>query len=390
MTRAARLILNLLTLVLPISLAVLGLLWSFRYVWENAMANAPRIHYSLTVGNLERLGLSAYLRYRSDDVRRPVDPSDQSEVIFVVEPGDSVTQVASKLERAGLITDAALFRWVVQHAGADRNIEAGAFPLRPSMTMNEIATRLQQSRLASATVTVPEGWRVEQIAALLETRGVVSADAFLQAVREPSLSIEGREEFALLFDRPEGASVSLEGFLFPDTYAFALDSSADAIILTMLETWRLRVSDLLAEGAETGLTIYELVTLASIVEREAVLASEQPLIAGVYLNRLGIEMLLQADPTTQYAKGYSEALGTWWAPLAIADLSEVISPYNTYVSPGLPPGPICNPGLSAIEAAIRPAPSDYYYFLARGDTGEHVFARTFEEHLQNQARYGGR
>ena len=140
-------------------------------------------------------------------------------------------------------------------------------------------------------------------------------------------------------------------------------------------------------AAERRMTIYQVVTLASIVEREAVIAEERPIIAGVFLNRLAKGMTLDACPTVQYALGYQEETGQWWkTPLSLEELDQVNSPYNTYLHPGLPPGPICNPGLASILAVLQPAETDYLYFLAKGD-GSHAFAKTFEEHLQNRQRY---
>ena len=138
---------------------------------------------------------------------------------------------------------------------------------------------------------------------------------------------------------------------------------------------------------EREMTIYQVVTLASIVEREAVVAEERPIIAGVFLNRLEKGMSLESCPTVQYALGYQEDAAQWWkTPVTLEEFDHVDSPYNTYLNPGLPPGPICNPGLASIQAVLEPVKSDYLYFLAKGD-GSHAFAKTFEEHLQNQQKY---
>jgi UPF0755 protein len=192
-----------------------------------------------------------------------------------------------------------------------------------------------------------------------------------------------------LADRPEGVT-SLEGFLFPDTYEFPSDATARDVIARMLDTFGQRFTPELREQARAqGLTVYQAVTLASIVEREAVLPEERPIIASVFLNRLRAGMHLNADPTVQYALGYQgEGHGWWKRPLLLEDL-EVDSPYNTYRHVGLPPGPICNPGLAALEAVVNPADTRYLYFVANdvaGD-GSHVFAETLEEHNANIAKY---
>ncbi|HOU25149.1 MAG TPA: endolytic transglycosylase MltG, partial [Anaerolineae bacterium] len=177
------------------------------------------------------------------------------------------------------------------------------------------------------------------------------------------------------------------GFLFPDTYQFAVTASATQIIDAMLQNFDRRVTiEMRQQALDEGLNLYQALTLASIVEREAVLAEERPIIASVYLNRLRKGIYLESDPTVQYGKGYDAATGRWWPHISMGELRTVDSPYNTYIHPGLPPGPICSPGLASIQAVLQPAKTNYLFFLAKGD-GSHVFAETFEEHLQNQAKY---
>jgi UPF0755 protein len=238
---------------------------------------------------------------------------------------------------------------------------------------------LQHARIEEVTVTVPEGWRAEQVAQMLAKENIVDGDEFLALVRG------GKFDYSLLRDRPEGSS--LEGFLFPETYRIPAQAEAEDLIERMLSTLEERFTPEMRQlAAERGMTVYQVMTLASIVEREAVIAEEQPLIAGVFLNRLEQAMPLQADPTVQYAKGYDATTGQWWAPVTTEDWERVDSPYSTYLYPGLPPGPICSPGLSAIQSVLEPTDTEYLFFLARGD-GSHVFAVTYEEHLQNQELY---
>jgi len=381
---ALRLLLRLITLVMGISIVVFVLVGGLWYVWQDARGRAPQVSYTLTVKKLERAGLGLYLRYRGEDVSRPANPDDPREVTFVVRSGETVSTVAQNLKRMGLIKDAALFGWLVRYWGADGDIQAGVYALRPNMTMEEIMRQLQHGRIPAVKVTIPEGWRAEEIAALLETLEVVSAEEFMAAVRE------GRSDYPFLMDRPPGAPTSLEGFLFPDTYQFPQHTTPARVLDIMLENWDRRVPPELRErAAEQGLTLYEAVTLASIVEREAVVPEERPLIAGVYLNRLRNGMYLQADPTVQYAKGYDPATKRWWNPMLQEEALAVISPYNTFINPGLPPGPICNPGLASIRAVLAPTASDYLFFFSKGD-GSHAFAATYEEHLRNQELYGGK
>ena len=379
-----RLLLRLITLVLGISVVVFVLVGGFWYMWQDARGRAPQVSYTVTVKKLEQAGLGLYLRYRGADVSRPINPNDSRELTFVVRSGEAVSTVAQNLKRMGLIKDAGLFGWLVRYWGADGDIQAGVYSLKPNMAMEEIMRQLQHGRIPAVMVTIPEGWRAEEIAALLEKVNVVSAAEFLAAVAE------GRSDYPFLGERPPDAPTSLEGFLFPDTYQIPQHTTPSRVLDIMLENWDRRVPpELRARAADQDLTLYEAVTLASIVEREAVIPEERPIIAGVYLNRLNSGMYLQADPTVQYAKGYNETTKRWWNPMLQEEALAVVSPYNTFVNPGLPPGPICNPGLASIRAMLAPTASDYLFFFSKGD-GSHAFAATFEEHLRNQELYGSK
>jgi len=323
------------------------------------------------------------LRAQGDKVTEPVDPADATQIPFVIEPGESLTSVSLKLEELNLVSDAEVFRRLVQYHGADADIQVGTYLLSRNMTMEDIMARLQRGLLPNETVAILEGWRSEQVAEALEARGITSAEEFLAAT---SAGMSLATEWPYIAARPEGAPATLEGFLFPDTYQFASDTPAEDVIQIMLRNFDWRISDLKQVAEESGLSIYQIVTLASIVEREAVAADERPIIASVFLNRLEQDMPLQADPTVQYALGCDET-GNCWQQLSREDLNSVQSPYNTYLYPGLPPGPICNPGLDSIRAVLEPADTRYLYFVAKDD-GRHLFAETYEEHLRNEASVG--
>ncbi|MCD6291076.1 MAG: endolytic transglycosylase MltG, partial [Anaerolineae bacterium] len=310
-------------------------------------------------------------------------------VLFTIEPGETAAQIAERLQQEGLITDAGLFRLYIRHQGIDSKLEAGEFELSPSMTIPEIAQALQQARAEEIVVTIPEGLRAEEIAEILEKKKVTDGDAFLALVREGNPTNVGLPSYEFLSDRPPGAS--LEGYLFPDTYRFPANAQPAEVLRMFLDNFGRRVTpELRKEAVDKGLSLYKVLTIASIVERETALPEERPIIASVYLNRLAKGMYLNADPTVQYAMGYQPDTGQWWkTPVTLEEYRSVISPYNTYLNPGLPPGPICSPGLSAIEAVIRPAKTDYLYFVAKGD-GSHAFARTLKEHEANIKRYQGR
>jgi UPF0755 protein len=336
---------------------------------------------AIEISSLEKTFLSIYLNFRQREINTPVS-DDATVVVFTINPGETAATIAPRLQREGLITDAQLFLRLVRYRGVDVQLEAGDYELRPNMTMDEIIDTLQHGRLREVTVTIPEGKRAEEIAALLEEQGLVDAERFV------ALVASGDFAYDFLHDRPEDAPSSLEGFLFPETYRIPIDYDAAQLIDLMLATFAERFSPQMRQtAADKGMTIHEVVTLASIVEREAVIAEERPIIASVYLNRLEQGMYLQSDPTVQYALGYQEDAGQWWKiPMSLEEDTVFDSPYNTYMYPGPPPGPICSPGLASLQAVLEPAETSYLFFYSKFD-GSHAFAETYEEHLQNQELY---
>lgn len=338
--------------------------------------------------------LQTYLNANRDALTKPASV-DSRPVRFEVAPGTPARVIGRNLREAGLINDELLFEAYVRVNGLAASLEAGTFILTPNMTLVEIVEILQQARAASVTLTIPEGWRIEQVADYLQQAGVFADPDGAARYREQALAgdLSGLDpaRYPFLQDRPAGAS--LEGYLFPDTYELPAEGATPADLLTrQLDTFAARVIPAYNEARAAGTTDLDLHTvliIASIVEREAVIPAERPDIAGVYLNRLAIGMRLEADPTVQYAMGYQPATGQWWkTPVFLEEYSSVISPYNTYLNDGLPPGPIAAPGLGSIRAVLDPAQHDYLFFVATPDgTGAHVFARTFDEHLQNVRRY---
>jgi len=327
--------------------------------------------------------IGAYLDAKAAELEQSAG-DDDTPVTFVVEPGETATDIAARLKRKGLISDAELFRRYAQYHGLDAGIETGEFTLRQTMTIPEIAQALQQGQRPEQVVTIQEGLRLEQVAAAVAAQTSISQQEFLL------LATTGWRDsgfvFDFLADLPPAAT--LEGFLFPETYRLPEEPVATDLLGRMLETFGARVTpEMQAAAANRGLSVYELVTLASIVEREAVLDEERAIIAGVYHNRLDAGWFLDACPTVQYALGTPDH---WW-PQFMLEATEVDSPYNTYRNLGLPPGPICSPGLASIRAAAYPADTDYYFFLAdcTKNDGSHLFAVTHEEHLRNYGVCGG-
>jgi UPF0755 protein len=327
---------------------------------------------SLTYGQAYQYPLKLY--WYDGLLTEPLDPGG-SEVPFAVEQGESVTSIAQRLEQSQLASDAAAFRDYLIYTGLDTTVQAGEYKLSPAMSMVDIARQLQDATPAEVDFVILPGWRLEEIAASLPTSGLsITSEAFLSAASTPPAG----------YDFLSDASTP-EGFLYPDTYVISRAITPDTLVDTFVRNFSLHLTNELTDGfSRQGLTVYQAVTLASIVEREAIKDDEAPVIASVYLNRLNLGMKLDADPTVQYALGFDGLDNTWWKnPLDLPDL-QIQSSYNTYVNMGLPPGPICNPGLNSLQAVAAPAQTPYYFFRAKCDgSGYHIFAETFEEHLQN-------
>jgi UPF0755 protein len=322
----------------------------------------------------QRLQYSALLLWYDGLLTEPLDPSG-AEQAFTVEVGESVGTVANHLQSVGLIQDAEALRSYMIYSGIDTSMQAGEYKLSTAMSAMDIAHELQDATPEEVTFVVLPGWRLEEIADSLPTSGLaVTSDEFLSAAKTPPQD----------YDFLAGVH-SIEGFVYPDSYIFSRKISVDEMINDILRNFSAHLTLDLKNGFDRQrLSVYQAVTLASLVEREAVHEEEQPLIASVYLNRLKIGMKLDADPTVQYAIGYNFLQQSWWTnPLSLLDL-EVNSIYNTYKYPGLPPTPIANPGLSAMHAVAFPAETTYYFFRAKCDgSGFHEFSETFDEHLQN-------
>jgi UPF0755 protein len=329
--------------------------------------------------NIEEFALSLYLQSQSEAINTPVS-NDPSRVPFTVEFGENAVTIANKLNQQQFITDPDLFRLFLRYNGLDASLEAGDYELRRNMNMREIAEALQKASFEELVVTIPEGWRAEEIAEMLSQEGVMDGTIFLASVRQ-GVGVD----HPLLADRPAGASY--EGYLFPDTYRLPVKATPEDLISRMLENMAGKLPANAVELATAqGHSFFEILTVASIVEREAVVPAERTTIASVYLNRLKQGMYLQADPTVQYAMGYQTDTNQWWkTPVTLEEYSQVNSPYNTYLNDGLPPGPIANPGAASILSALQPAQTAYLFFMGCGGEGAHVFAEDFTSHEANVA-----
>jgi UPF0755 protein len=355
-------------LLLPL-LLILGLSLSIPFLAARTFGPA-----SEKLGSFQRFQYSALLLWYDGQVTRPV-AATAAEVPFKVAEGEGAAAVAARLEEAGIIRSAGAFTAYLVYSGLDTGLQAGEFQLSPGLPPLQIAQKLQDATPTQVKFVILPGWRIEEVAASLPTSGFkISPEAFLQSARQPST----RFDFF-----PPGASA--EGFLLPGEYLLPRALQVDQLVAFLMnQTDQALTAEIRTGFARQGLDVYQGVTLASIVQREAVQPEEQPAIASVFLNRLAAGMPLQTDPTIQYALGFDAATHSWWkVPLTTDDLA-IGSPYNTYQHPGLPPGPISSPGLSALRAVAAPVPTTYYYFRARCDgSGLHNFSETFDEHLQN-------
>ena len=289
--------------------------------------------------------------------------------VFVdVEPGDSVAAIASRLASAGVVAEEWLFRLAVRRSGRDRDLQAGEYffdaPLSPLAAVAKIA----DGRVHLRPITFPEGLTLPEMAAIVETRGFGSAEAFAAAA----------SRVALIADL-DAQATDLEGYLFPETYSLPRHATVDDLVAAMVAQFRTVFdADFRARAAERGLSVRETVTLASIIQKETGAHAEHGLVSAVFNNRLRIGMPLQTDPTVIYAL---ELAGVYDGNLTRRNM-QVDSPYNTYRYGGLPPGPIAAPGRDVLHAALHPADATYLYFVSRND-GTHAFANTLREHNRN-------
>lgn len=296
---------------------------------------------------------------------RPVDATNEIKAI-IVEPGMPLSQVAANLEQSGLIRDATWFRAYARFKSVDQTIRVGRYEFETGMALSTILSQLASGDGGTQTVTIPEGLTIPEVANILKAHAQIDSARFVQLANT-------RESVRKLgIDAP-----SLEGYLFPNTYQLYVGMSPEFILKEMTSVFQRELKPEYRQRATTlGYSLNEILTLASIIEQEAQVSQERRVISGVFHNRLRTGIRLDADPTVQYAMGRPNV------KLLKRHLSTP-SPYNTYIHTGLPPGPICSPGIASIRAALYPETVPYLFFVARGD-GSHIFSKSNEEH--NEAR----
>lgn len=332
---------------------------------------------SPTLSNFQLYNYAFKLEFQKEKLLYPIN-TDLCELTISIQAGDSIQVIADTIDQAGLLVDRDLFVDYLVYSGLDTKIQEGKHTLTSQMSAVEIAQELIDPTPDEVTFGLLAGWRLEEVAALIPSAGLsFSREDFLESMRNPSGAVD------ITF---WGSPSTLEGLLAPGEFTVGRETSLEdflsLLINRQIENFTPEVINRLAEQ---GLSPYEGLILASIVEREAVVDEEKPMIASVFLNRMAIGMRLDSDPTVQYAAGYNEVQATWWSNPISWEQLQIDSPFNTYIYLGLPPAPICTPSLKAIEAVAYPEENPYYYFRAACDgSGKHLFAVTYEEHLLNE------
>ncbi len=318
-------------------------------------------------------------------ISSPAEPSGAL-VALTIEEGVSVQEIEDALVAKGLLKQQWAFAIYLRMSGLSSKLQSGNFQIPEHISIKDLVDRLQAASRNEATLQFIEGWRREEMAAYIDTQhdaGLID----MTGAEFSELALHPTQRLRDALGKTMSADDSLQGYLFPDTYVVDKEETAEDLITKMLAAYNKRVTpNILAGFAKQGLSEYEALTLAAIVERESHKGEERPIIAGILLKRLNEGIALYVDATIQYALGYSQAEGRWWRQNLTVDDLAVQSPYNTRLNAGLPPHPICNPGLTAIEAVANPAKTDYLYYLHDSEGVAH-YAKTLEEHNANVARY---
>ncbi|MDD3679168.1 MAG: endolytic transglycosylase MltG [Patescibacteria group bacterium] len=295
---------------------------------------------------------------------------DPTQISFVIESGQGLESISKNLVEEGLIKNHFIFGLYLKFEGRAGSIQAGEYLIAKNLKMTEVADIITKGNIVSNRVTFPEGWTIEKIADRLAAKGIVSKIDFINAAKKDY-------DYWFLKDKP--LSTDLEGFLYPDTYEFAKDVTADQIVKKMLDNFDKKMIPELREKAESSkMNFYDVVKLAAIVEREVAKAEDRKLVASVFLNRLSVNMALESCATIQYITGENKTQFT-------IQETRIESPFNTYINRGLTPKPIGNPSIDSITAVLDPKDSDYLYFLSAD--GKTYFSYTLDEHNQKKAIY---
>lgn len=341
---------------------------------RNKIKNKTRLIISVVMFiGIIILGASIIFSLYLGNASEPMDPDNKEMVSITIPSGTGTSGIADILAENNIIDNTAVFKLLSKTKGADGKYKAGEFSLSPSMSMEEIMKVIISGKADTVRFTIPEGYDIKRTTEKLASEGLINADTFAKEIEA------GQFDYQFLESAPAGSN-RLEGYLFPDTYDIYTTAKEHDIINTMLSQFnKVFTDEYYARAKELNMSVNEVLTLASIIEREARVPEDRPIIASVFYNRLKIGMPLQSCATVQYILGEQKPV------LSIKD-TKIESPYNTYLNAGLPPGPIASPGADSIKAALYPAETDYLYFLAKGD-GSHAFSATYEQFLKDKAKY---
>jgi UPF0755 protein len=301
----------------------------------------------------------------------PLNPVSNETVIFTVERGWGDQRVAKELEKLGVIRSNYFFRFYAVMSFQHSKLQAGRYNLSPRMSTYQIVKKMVRGDVIRNRIIILEGWTVSQIGDYLESKEVCQKDYFL-SIAEKDYS----DRFDFLKDKPK--DISLEGFLFPDTYEVSDRETCDNLLIMMLSNFDRKLSQELREEIESqNKTIFDIITMAAMIEKEVRIMEEKKIVSGILWKRLSVDMPLQIDATVNYVTGKSD-------PAVLIRDTKIDSPYNTYKHKGLPKGPISNPGLNSILAAIYPTETKYWFYLSDGRT---IFSETFDQHVAAKQKY---
>ncbi len=328
---------------------------------------------------LAGVGVGGYF-YAQQLMRQPVtrDAAKAASSDFIISQGDRVADISKRLQDKKLISNAYVFQWLTLKEGISGYFQPGTYHLNASMTMQDIAHVLahQKQALIEQSLTFVEGWTAKQMTEQVRAQSTIDADDFAKRVASPHAYFD---DYDFVHELP--AKATLEGYLFPDTYRVDEKTTADILIRKMLSNFGKKFThDMRAKLLLDGRKSTDVITLASILEKEVQTPQDKKIVAGVFTNRLRVGKRLESDVTIQYGISLNPTLNA-------SAFTKTNTPYNTYQINGLPPGPIANPGMDAIQAAINPAQTDYFFFLTVPQTGEVIYAKTFDEHQKNVAKY---
>ena len=312
-----------------------------------------------------------------DDAKKAVSVELSEEKSINIPEGSSTADISNILKENDLINNKLVFDVYSKATGQSSKYKAGSYELNTDMDQEKIMSELVKGGKlrASVSFTIPEGFELKQIAERLNSKGLVNQDEFISLTDSAS---NFKDDYEFLKDLPEESS--LEGYLYPDTYEVFEDATEEEIVRKMLDTFKeVYTSDIQEKGKKLGMDTNQVMILASIIEREAVLEEERSTMSGVFHNRLDVDMPLQSCATVQYALGERK-------PVLSNEDVKIDSTYNTYVNAGLPPAPISSPGIESIKAAVNPEESEYLFFVRTGDDGSHTFTETYNEHLNAKNR----